>query len=211
MALTFTAPSQYIALNSTSGSLANVGGATLMAWIKPTSIEVGTTNVFTLSTGDNVSNSRARLGLYNAGGDTVSGRAVGGGRIADSDTYYDQTGTAGSVTVAAGWQHICAIFDYPNKVIRVYLNGTLNATSGTLGWAGTSPTSNTNSTVAIAAHSDHTTDLFFNGIIEDVRCYRRVLSANEILTVYSSRGCDNIVFGLDHKYLLNEGSEGVAL
>ena len=48
----------------------------------------------------------------------------------------------------------------------------------------------------------------WNGIIDDIRVYDRVLSANEIQTIYGARGQDGIVDGLTLWYPMNEGAEG---
>lgn len=47
-----------------------------------------------------------------------------------------------------------------------------------------------------------------NAELEDVRMYDRVLSAAEIETMYCCQGHDGIIYGLLHRWLLNEGSDG---
>jgi hypothetical protein len=54
------------------------------------------------------------------------------------------------------------------------------------------------------------TDRQTDGRISDARIYDRALSAAEMETVFALRGRDNIVDGLLHRYLLNEGPPGVA-
>lgn len=47
-----------------------------------------------------------------------------------------------------------------------------------------------------------------NGILEDVRVYNRILSASEVATIYACKGMDNIYYGLQNRWLLNEGYLG---
>jgi hypothetical protein len=51
----------------------------------------------------------------------------------------------------------------------------------------------------------------FDGILEDVRIYNRVLSANEALTIYAAQGSDGIVDGLVHRWIMNEGASGTTV
>lgn len=48
---------------------------------------------------------------------------------------------------------------------------------------------------------------YLSAYVEDVRIYNRVLSANEVSTIYACKGVDGIVHGLLHRWLLDEGSE----
>jgi len=52
---------------------------------------------------------------------------------------------------------------------------------------------------------------YLTGLIEDVRIYDRVLSASEVATIYSSKGTDGIVYGLNHRWKMDEGSEEVVV
>ena len=47
----------------------------------------------------------------------------------------------------------------------------------------------------------------FGGYLQDVRIYNRVLTANEVQTIYASQGNDSIVSGLTNRWLLNDGVE----
>lgn len=50
---------------------------------------------------------------------------------------------------------------------------------------------------------------FYEGDLEDIRLYNRILSDSEIQTIHALRGQDNIVEGGISRYILNEGS-GIA-
>jgi hypothetical protein len=47
-----------------------------------------------------------------------------------------------------------------------------------------------------------------DGYVEDCRIYTRALSQAEIQTIHTARGKDVIVYGLQHRWLLNEGYDG---
>lgn len=51
----------------------------------------------------------------------------------------------------------------------------------------------------------------FNGVMDDLRVYNRVLSANEVETIYNAKGSDHIHYGLVNKWLLNEGAVGATV
>jgi len=81
--------------------------------------------------------------------------------------------TTASVT-ANTWAHIVAIFDWPNSILRLYVNGAQANTialSGT-GFGGTSP-------IYLGQRNGGTTDRFA-GKIGHIRMYNKALSAAEI-------------------------------
>jgi hypothetical protein len=49
---------------------------------------------------------------------------------------------------------------------------------------------------------------YFNGIVEDARCYNRLLSVDELSSIYYARGKDSIAAGLQHRYTLLESHPG---
>jgi MSHA biogenesis protein MshQ len=51
---------------------------------------------------------------------------------------------------------------------------------------------------------------YFSGSLDDVRVYTRVLSAVEFETIRITRGLDCIVYGLQYRWMMDEGSEGSA-
>jgi hypothetical protein len=50
---------------------------------------------------------------------------------------------------------------------------------------------------------------FYSGILDDIRYYSRLLSADEIGTIHACRGVDGIVSGLQRRIILNEQAPGV--
>jgi hypothetical protein len=51
----------------------------------------------------------------------------------------------------------------------------------------------------------------WDGTIEDVRIYDRALSDAELQCILNGKGHDGIVFGLLHRWTLDEGAEGVSM
>lgn len=51
----------------------------------------------------------------------------------------------------------------------------------------------------------------WDGTIEDVRIYDRALSDAELQCILNGKGHDGIVFGLLHRWTLDEGSEGASI
>jgi len=204
MAILFaSASSQLVAMGSGSGALNAVSAATLMAWINPTSLPGVINSIVGLSNGLAAGSSRAKLRV------SSTGQLAANGRCLDADASQVFSGTAGKIT-AGTWFHVAATFDYAAKIIRLYVDGVLDATSGVLVW-GASPTSATNS-LAFNIGSQHGGGSeFWNGTIDDVRVYSRLLSANEIATIHAARGTDAILAGLEHRFQLQEDAPGVAV
>jgi len=100
------------------------------------------------------------------------------------------------------WFHHLYTFD-GNKTHNMYLNGTLVST-------------NTNYTFSSATLTNielggNQWNEFLSGYYEDTRIYNRVLSLNEITTIYNTRGADGIVYGLVSQWLCNDGVIGSAV
>ena len=192
-----------IAMGSGSSALANVNGGTLCAWVKPASNPGGNKSIFGLSNGTAAGSSRMKIGL------TATETIRANGRCLDGDANQETDGTA--VIATGSWQHLALVFDYVAKIMYLYYNGVIDVTSGTIvGW-GAAPTSNTNS-LAMNIGSQHSGGSeYFDGYLDDVRCYNRALPAKEILTIYSAGGTDSIAYGLQHRYMLNESSIGAAV
>jgi hypothetical protein len=96
-------------------------------------------------------------------------------------------------------------FVYNGSTVQFYRDGQQNGSSAQTGvldqngsvevWIGDNPGINRKE---------------FDGIVEDVRMYDRALSLGEVQTIYAARGGDDIVQGLSHRWLLNEGPAGQA-
>ena len=88
--------------------------------------------------------------------------------------------------VSAGWNHIISTFD--GRYIKLYLNGILVSTTDT-GSYNPIQYSNDNSLIigAEAGPADVPAGDYFNGSIDEVRIYNRVLSEGEINASYNNR------------------------
>jgi len=91
-----------------------------------------------------------------------------------------------------------------------YLNGVQdNAAANNFSLAGAAILPHTGTNWDIA-HGNLWPDSESNNEIWDLRVYQRLLSANEILTVYNTRGHDGIVNGLVGRWAYNELGESTA-
>jgi hypothetical protein len=105
------------------------------------------------------------------------------------------------------WYHIIGTWNAAGA-IQLYINNVSYSTIGdqTIVDPGTS------GYIYLGCRSDLAiNDTFFAGTLDDVRVYNRVLSANEISTIYACRGRDNIYYGLQDRWCLNEGYDTQAV
>lgn len=116
-----------------------------------------------------------------------------------SGTYY---GAALNCTSGGVWYHLAGTFDGTN--LRAYRDGNLITTTNAPG----TPNYNTY-TARIAHHETNNNVQGFGGYIDDVRIYNRPLSDNEIKTMFTLRGHDNIVHGLLHRFTMIERNIGI--
>jgi Concanavalin A-like lectin/glucanases superfamily len=104
------------------------------------------------------------------------------------------------------WQHAAFTLDYVSKTPLLYVNGVNQAVAGVNNLTGVA-TSNINSTSAKIG-CDILNTVFVDGIIEDARLYQRVLSEQEIMTIYTGLGSDGILQSLASRYPLNDLASG---
>ncbi|MBT8428493.1 MAG: LamG domain-containing protein [Gammaproteobacteria bacterium] len=126
----------------------------------------------------------------------------------DSTALYDDFGYAGGTSLnISGFsdevlRHVAFTWDtVTTEDGQAYLNGALDGTD-TSGY-------NDTETGVIGMFSRNSNE--FIGELYDIRIYDRILSAAEILTIYNSRGADSIVYGLLHRWTLDEGADGSTL
>ncbi len=86
-----------------------------------------------------------------------------------------------------------------NSNRQIFINGALDNSDSA---GGGSPTA---ATLYVSRDVDGFS--YFDGYLDDIRIYNRVLSLAEIETIYACKGVDRINYGLLHRYLLNEGPE----
>jgi hypothetical protein len=193
-------------------TLNNVAGATEMAWVKFKNLPdpaVVKGEIVSLSIGPPPglsAHSRCEIECNN---DPASGvfatyafftRSLDG----DADSVNLMPNNSTQLNFA---QHVAATIDYNTRQVHLYLNGVLNtvalAPNVTPG-----NTDATNSKTLSMGVDDDLESEFSDAFIEDVRIYDRVLSANEIMSIFESQGVDGIVFGLRNRYEFQAGFDG---
>jgi len=185
MAMEFNnAAVSYVAIGS-NAALNGVAGASLMGWGKP---NVADSNLAYFSENGSA---ETRLSIYFSA-TTIRGYA----RRLDGDAR--ETCNAGA-WVPGTLYHVVAVADFANGVFALYVDGALVTTLPVAGWIG-----NCSATDSTAYISFRIMGRAFDGPIDDVRCYARVLSAAEIATIYAARGRDRIVDGLVGRWKLTE-------
>jgi hypothetical protein len=158
-AVSFSANGDWVTVPD-AASLDITNAMTLEAWVNPTSVSGWQTAL--LKEGSNA----LAYGLYiNNDTNRPSANVHAGSNEVD---------TRGTAQVATGtWTHLAGTYD--GSTLRLYVNGSLAsslAVSGTL----------LNSTGALRIGGNGVWGEWFKGLIDEVRVYRRVLSASEIQT-----------------------------
>ncbi len=98
--------------------------------------------------------------------------------VSDGTDEYSRTST--SSFTATGWQHVAAVFD-DTLGMTIYINGTVNqdAASGTIGNIGSLA-----NTVAFRSGAESDAGSPFDGKLDEIRLYNRVLSPDEVNQLY---------------------------
>jgi hypothetical protein len=137
-------------------------GMTLEAWVRPSTINGWETAVMKERTG----------GLaYSLYGGSPSGPPAG--YITRAGTTSDIGAVGASALPLNTWSHVATTYD--GAVVRVYVDGTLVASQAAVG-------SIIGSASPLRIGGNTIWGEFFNGLIDEVRVYNRVLSAAEILS-----------------------------
>ena len=125
---------------------------------------------------------------------------------------YLQAGTLVTTTLTVGtYHHVAFVQNVSGAQKLAYLDGVLSNTvpPGTTTFAGIQ-----SGPIRIgwtAGGGAGTTDQSWFGAIDDIRVYNRVMTANEIQTIYALRGQDGILDNIQHHWPMNEGGEGQAV
>ncbi len=85
---------------------------------------------------------------------------------------------------------------------QIFLNGVLDNSAAS---GGTAPAAGT---LYVGCQYGGTL-YFLDGAIEDLRVYNRIITAEEVATIYACEGRDGITYGLIHRWPMNEGAAGV--
>lgn len=99
--------------------------------------------------------------------------------------------SVGSLPTLGEWNHIVLVRD-TNK-IKLYVNGVLNTNESSYGGWNTSNGGHTpnygSNPLAIIGGRNLDTGFFFNGIIDDVKIYNRVVTPEEVNALYREKSC----------------------
>ena len=101
-------------------------------------------------------------------------------QMGNGSTYY--TTNVNATVPLNQWVHIAATRK-ANEDAKVYYNGVLQTSTSVSGWNGT--LSYTNAEFAIGRQAEYG-DRYFNGIIDEVKIYRRAISDAEVLAHYNA-------------------------
>ncbi len=151
-------------------------GITYVAWIKPYAIGEQRIVGQQISTGYS-DYSSGGLGITTIGKPQM---------IAYSDAnpaaYINVVGT--TVLEEDNWYYLVGTFDSSDNKLRIYVNGELEGTPGSVGTFSRLYT-NAENRIGHKNHSDENYFHHFDGIIDDVRIYNRALNEEEIKQMYN--------------------------
>lgn len=193
--------SQYVYVSDDTLFNTITSAVTYMCWVKLTALPTaGTGGAFSFI-GRN----------FNAGG-TYSwefGVLTTGRPVAEVTTNSGMVDSTSTFTMTTGtWYHCAATWDSTSQTTKIYMNGALSSSTSVPGTT-ISNTASSQFSIGVNIGVGNTgATQFLNGLIEDVRVYNRLLSANEILTISSLYGQDYITNNLLIRYMLNEGASG---
>jgi hypothetical protein len=83
--------------------------------------------------------------------------------------------------------------------MTLYINGVQDNTVTIAGWTANSQDADAGG-CRIGTRADGSTGTFSNMVVDDIRCYQRVLTAQEINNIYVAKGGDSIVYGLYERW-----------
>ena len=189
----------HLAVQTGNLSINQLSSFTLSAWINAATWTGGQTH--------------SMVGLYTnattGGAGLQFGTRTGTGAF---DVWYwggtvliSSTGGTGITSLTNNtWYHLA--YTYTGTTHTMYINGLQTNTSTTTQLAGT------DTTVYINGFPTGGTSETGLLTVDDIRVYNRVLSANEIATIYNSMGCtDGIAYGQQYSALFNENAPGATV
>jgi hypothetical protein len=179
-------------------------GITVMAWVRPDVVDVS----------QRIGGLRISAGYSDipSGGIGInsSGKALA---ICYDDNIAYKYSTSDTTLVAGNWYHIACVFTpttNPAGTLQVYVNGVADGSSASITtFSRLSSTYGTHQSNRIGM-IEHTTPMYFNGLISDFRVYSSPLSSSDIQSVYSVRASfDNAgnvnVYELDEENYASPG------
>ena len=153
-----------------AGGVAGHDQVTLEAWIKA---DTNTTDYASIYSEQTTTTDKWRYSLNYR----TDGKLYFGGRDDDGDAYTEWV----SASINTGtWYHVVALFDAVNDRTEIYLNGSLAASA--------TPTINAFDSGTSAGRNigSDWSSYFFDGIIDELRLYDRILTVDQIADLYNS-------------------------
>lgn len=183
----------------------NRGALSIAAWFTPESIVNATiVGVSTNNGGVPTTNTRANLKI-NAANSTLECNI----RAPDSGGQVAATGTANAV--AAGTRaHLATAVDVAGDQDNLYVDGILDS-SPAVAYTNAATDNTVSASGAVGCEENGSSSPFQDGIIMDILFYSRQLTANEVLTIYSTRGMSIPYNGLLSRWQMKEDAPGVTL
>jgi len=202
MALNFVkATGQYVTIGATA-ALQNVAASTITCWIKATSFGPDGNRNKIISVSTNAASTRFSIAWDSAAkGIGALGKALDGDALFQWNSNYALNN--------AQWYHVAVRCTFTTGIYSLYVDGVNVANSAAQGWT-KGNTSNTISAACLIGGNVAGNGEFFDGIIDDLRVYNIGLTTEQIMTMFVSKGIDNITSGLYHQWRMNEGYEGLA-
>ena len=179
-ALEFDGSDDSIDFDSGTGWLANVPAATVSLWVNGDNISSGFHQALVDISIGGGSGSRYEL-IWKGTGPAGSFRV--GGRGDDSDTFESEE-TTNLFTSNGTWYHVVGVMDYANKDVKIYVDGVLQNTVGSIDDVAPA-TSNTSPQDAEIGVNAGSTFWYFDGFLDDVRIYERELTQDEVTRIYN--------------------------
>jgi hypothetical protein len=158
---------------SVSNTLSAANGITLSAWVKPTGLPMVDSTIYLLGT-QSTTVGFAWLAIQNDR--TVFYNYASGTNY----PYYNST-----LKVPLNeWSHVVLVHDYSSQNVRIYINGVLD-----INVAGGPVVSISNKTSKIGRYA---ATFPFQGSLDEVRIYDRVLSSGEVQSLYDFGASDKV-------------------
>jgi hypothetical protein len=206
-------PGDALSLGLNLPTLNGAPGCTLMAWTSldqlPNPLVDDFGAFFEISIGPPPGVSTVSRVAFEIGNRDPAGTQVEYGVIVRAPDSDGQEVNSGPGTAAGGLAHVAITVNVATKIVLFYKNG--QVITAALASNLVDPTfENTNSKVASIAAADDSSREYIDGRLEDLRVYNRVLTADEIQTIYQCQGIDGIVLGLQHRFELQSGPAGTS-
>lgn len=161
--------------------------------------------IFWYSTGTEADTERVKVAFQTI----VGGSAIVQIRARCPDAANASTVSTSTQVVPNGiWTHVVIQIFFTSKLGQIYVNGVL-LRSDDFGNFAAASTDDTASDAASLAAEASTSATFYPGEIDDYRVYSRLLSIDEIRTIFASKGRDGIVSGLVDRFLMKGPNGGI--